>query len=82
LKQKTDKELVAMKERWVRHAGEQIASWQKSQESELYNVRRGIQDFEKEIAAQQSQIAKALSDSSDERFARKNLQDKSGTITR
>lgn len=82
LKQKTGNELIAIKAGWVLYAGEQIASWQKSQESELYNVRRGIQDFEKEVASQQSRIAKALSDSIDERFARKNLQDKSGTITR
>jgi hypothetical protein len=82
LKQRTESELVALKANWIRHAEEQIASWQKSNEAEQTTVRRGIQEFEKEITAQQSRLAEVFASPSEERFARKNLQDKSGNITR
>jgi len=82
LRQKTETDLVALKDYWLRHSAEQIAAWQKTQESEFANVRQNLQNFEKTIVTQQTRLAEIVSDPSDVRFTRKNSQDKSGTITR
>jgi hypothetical protein len=82
LRQKTETDLVALKDHWLRHSAAQIAAWQKTQESEFANVRQNFQNFEKALVTQQTRLAEIVSDPSDVRFTRKNLQDKSGTVTR
>jgi hypothetical protein len=82
LKQRTQTELVALKEQWLKQANEQLARWQESNTSKLAVVKQDLSRFEQDIATQQSRLSEFLSNPSGARFARKNLQEKSETLTR